>query len=52
MQTFRLPRELVAFLKADAAKNGLDLTAGAQHRGRKIVGRQALQPGGPMLELG
>jgi hypothetical protein len=27
MQTFRLPRELVAFLKADAAKNGLDLTA-------------------------
>ena len=27
MQTFRLPRELVAFLKDDAAKNGLDLTA-------------------------
>jgi hypothetical protein len=27
MQTFRIPRELVAFLKDDAAKNGLDLTA-------------------------
>lgn len=27
MQTFRLPRELVTFLKDDAAKNGLDLTA-------------------------
>lgn len=27
MQTFRIPRELVTFLKEDAAKNGLDLTA-------------------------
>ena len=27
MQTFRIPRELVTFLKDDAAKNGLDLTA-------------------------
>jgi len=27
MQTFRLPRELVTFLKEDAARNGLDLTA-------------------------
>jgi hypothetical protein len=27
MQTFRIPRELVKFLKDDAAKNGLDLTA-------------------------
>jgi hypothetical protein len=27
MQTFRLPRELVVFLKEDAARNGLDLTA-------------------------
>ncbi len=27
MQTFRFPRELVAFLKEDAARNGLDLTA-------------------------
>jgi hypothetical protein len=27
MQTFRLPRELVSFLKDDAARTGLDLTA-------------------------
>ena len=27
MQTFRLPRELVAFLKAEAARGGRDLTA-------------------------
>ena len=27
MQTFRLPRELVAFLKGEAATRGLDLTA-------------------------
>lgn len=27
MQTFRIPRELVTFLKEDAARNGLDLTA-------------------------
>jgi hypothetical protein len=27
MQTFRIPRELVTFLKDDAARNGLDLTA-------------------------
>ena len=27
MQTFRLPRELVTFLKADAARTGLDVTA-------------------------
>ncbi len=27
MQTFRLPRELVTFLKDQAAGNGLDLTA-------------------------
>jgi hypothetical protein len=27
MQTFRIPRELVTFLKVDAAKTGRDLTA-------------------------
>lgn len=27
MQTFRLPRELVTFLKDQATRNGLDLTA-------------------------
>jgi hypothetical protein len=27
MQTFRIPRALVTFLKEDAARNGLDLTA-------------------------
>ena len=27
MQTFRLPRELVAFLRAEATQRGLDLTA-------------------------
>jgi hypothetical protein len=27
MQTFRMPRELVAFLKAEAARGGRDLTA-------------------------
>ncbi len=27
MQTFRMPRELVSFLKAEATRNGQDLTA-------------------------
>jgi hypothetical protein len=27
MQTFRMPRELVAFLKGEATRNGQDLTA-------------------------